>query len=108
MLFGISLAVLGLGAIAKQEWRRTCNTLDSRAEARKKGNMTYVDGYGSSRLTENAHLVIWSKDKDGISCMVDLDDHGKIVVDENYLRRKEEHRKIEEYKKRTFDNFHLV
>lgn len=104
-LFGISLAVLGFGKMTKQEINRSFETIDSRNEAKRKGNKTYVDGYGSSRLTENTHLVIWSKDKDGVSCMIDLDDHGKVVVDDDYLRRKEEHKKAEEHKRKTWENF---
>lgn len=102
------LALLGFGGVmAKQEWRRTCDTIDSRAEAKRKGNKTYVDGYGSSRLTENAHLVIWSQDKDGVSCMIDLDNNRSIVIDDDYLRRKEEAKKAQERKEKIWREFRL-
>lgn len=106
-LFGISLAILGFGKIAKQEWRRTCETIDSKAKAKKKKHKTYIDGYGCSRLTENSHLIISSIDKDGVFCLIDIDDNNRIIKDEEYLERKKQFYKEQNLKKAALQSEHL-
>lgn len=100
------LALLGFGAVAaKQEISRTCETLDSRAAAKRKGSKTYVDGYGCTRWTENAHLVMILRDHEGYSCWYDLD--ADCELDRfGYRQHLEEEKKKREYEaeaKKEFD-----
>lgn len=106
------LAALGIGAVAaKQEISRTCETLDSRSAAKRKGSKTYVDGYGCTRWTENAHLVMILRDHEGYSCWYDLD--ADCELDrfgyrqhlEEEKKRKAELAKLEAERKKEFDEW---
>lgn len=91
------LALLGFGTVAaKQEIGKTCDSIDSRAAAKRKGSKTYVDGCGNVRWTENAHLLLRSMDDKGFPCWYDLD-AGKVVDNFGYRQHLKEEKKKREY-----------
>lgn len=105
-------ALLGFGAVAaKQEIGKTCDSIDSRAAAKRKGSKTYVDGCGNVRWTENAHLLLRSMDDKGFPCWYDLD-AGKVVDNFGYRqhleeekKRKAELEKLEAERKKEYDEW---
>ena len=97
------LAALGFGAVAaKQEIGRSFDTIDSRAAAKRKGDKFYVDGYGCTRLTENAHLIISTKDHEGYSAWYDVDEDK--IIDRygyrNHIKEQEETKRIAEERRK--------